>query len=363
MKPVASSTTAEQTSKTVLSVELANRCNLHCSYCLRDEDALYRDRAEFFPAELLEKIVVDARAVLNFSLITFTGGEVTMHPRFAEIVRMIARQGLQLGFVTNGWLFDRVYPVLAENLSTVRVIAFSLDGTSAEAHDRWRGEGSFIRVIRAITLCRAAKIPFVIKVGVRRDTAPLLQDFALFSARLGATRLEFSHLLPNSPSIDREFTLTQDERRNAEHEIAILSNIFKMKVTFATGYFNIDPVVPCVALSGQHPNIDYRGRLTLCCNLSGYRGAAGEEDVVADLKTESFAQGYERLLAVATSQVARRKEALETLAASGVKADVGISSPCMFCLQSFRKIPQQGGPGNRNRKLAVLSSLPPHIGS
>jgi MoaA/NifB/PqqE/SkfB family radical SAM enzyme len=340
-------------------VELANRCNLHCSYCLRDEDALYHDRAEFFSTELLENILVEAREVLGLSLITFTGGEVTMHPQFAEIVRMIAKVGLQLGFVTNGWLFDRVYPVLVENLAAVRLIAFSLDGTTAKSHDRWRGEGSFVRVIRALTRCRAAKIPFVIKVGLRRDTIPMLQDFALFSARLGATRLDFAHLLPSSPSVDRELALSQEERRDAEHEIAILSSIFKMKVSMATGYFNINPAIPCGALRGGHPNIDYRGRLTLCCNLSGYRGGAGEEDVVADLTTESFALGYERLMAVARSQVTRRREALEVLQVSGAPPDVNISSPCMFCLQSFGKIPWQSRSANLNRNLPVLSSSTP----
>jgi MoaA/NifB/PqqE/SkfB family radical SAM enzyme len=358
MNSVASSTNFELTPETALCVELANRCNLHCGYCLRDEDALYHNRPEFFSTELLEKILGEARSVLDLGLVLFTGGEVTMHPRFGEIVQIVASQGLQFGFVTNGWLFDRVYPVLVENLAAVRLVAFSLDGTTFESHDRWRGNGSFVRVIRAMTLCRAAKIPFGIKVCLRRDTAPQLQEFALFSARLGAARLDFAHLLPGSPSADRDLALSQDERRDAEHEIAILSNIFKIKVTIATGYFNIDPAVPCVSLRGKQPNIDYRGRLTLCCNLSGYRGAAGENDVVADLKTEGFADGYERLRTLAALQVTRRREALEALHITGVKPDLSITSPCMFCLQSFSKIPWHSRPANLERDLPVLPSSP-----
>jgi molybdenum cofactor biosynthesis enzyme MoaA len=37
-----------------ISVELTNICNLHCSYCLRDEDALYHAPANFLSVELLE---------------------------------------------------------------------------------------------------------------------------------------------------------------------------------------------------------------------------------------------------------------------------------------------------------------------
>ncbi len=38
-----------------LSVELTNICNLHCSYCLRDEDALYNKHPNFLSLELASK--------------------------------------------------------------------------------------------------------------------------------------------------------------------------------------------------------------------------------------------------------------------------------------------------------------------
>ena len=43
-------------------------------------------------------------------------------------------------------------------------------------------------------------------------------------------------------------------------------------------------------------NVDFRGRLSLCCNLSGYRGAAEELDVVADLNVESFDSAYSKFI-------------------------------------------------------------------
>jgi hypothetical protein len=90
-------------------------------------------------------------------------------------------------------------------------------------------------------------------------------------------------------------------------------------------------------------NVDYRGRLSLCCNLSGYRGAAEENDVVADLNVESFAQGLARLRAAAAAQLQRRKDALVTLRAKGVKPDLYTGSPCLFCLQSYGKLPWRNG--------------------
>ena len=70
-----------------LSVELANICNLHCSYCFRSDDNLYSSHAEFFPLDLLRRVLTEAHAAANVTRINFTGGEPTLHPQFAETLR------------------------------------------------------------------------------------------------------------------------------------------------------------------------------------------------------------------------------------------------------------------------------------
>lgn len=112
-----------------------------------------------------------------------------------------------------------------------------------------------------------------------------------------------------------------------------------MPVGVAVGYYNVDPAPPCSALSGASCNVDYRGRLTLCCNLAGYRGAANEPDVIADLTREDFASAYARLRDLAGEQVARRRAALSAQTQDEGKVDLYAGSPCLFCLQSFGKLP------------------------
>ena len=68
-----------------LSVELANICNLHCSYCFRSDENLYTSHAEFFPLELLRRVISEARAAASVTRINFTGGEPTLHPRFEDL--------------------------------------------------------------------------------------------------------------------------------------------------------------------------------------------------------------------------------------------------------------------------------------
>ena len=338
-----------------ISLELTNICNLHCSYCARDDDALYHAPANFFSVELLRRIIRSAKhPSCGFNSVSFTGGEVTIHPQFKEIVETVREEGWQFGFVTNGWHFERVYPTLLANRDALHMVAFSLDGPTRETHDRWRGEGSFVRVMRAITRCYMKGIPFLIKTGIRRDTIPLLEQFALLAARLGAQAIHFSHLLPTSAGAEDASGLNIEERAHAEQEIGVLSNIFKMKIGVATGYYNLNPAPPCQALEGTNCNIDYRGRLTLCCNLSGYRGASAEPDVVADLTQEDFAEGFARLRRVAADQLERRRLALEEIARQGVEPDLYTASPCLYCLQSFGKIPWHKPAEAKPRSLPVL---------
>jgi MoaA/NifB/PqqE/SkfB family radical SAM enzyme len=337
-----------------LIVELTNICNLHCAYCLRDEDALYHTPANFIPVELLRRVMREAREAISASQVMFTGGETTLHPRFGEILGAVGDEGMKCSFVTNGWHFERVWPSISANREAVSHVAFSLDGATRESHDRWRGSGSFVRLVRAFARCQAGAMPFVVKVGIRKDTLPQLEQIALFAARMGATALNFGHILPTSGAFDEELALNGEERELAEQEIAVLSRVFKMRISIEVGYYNIDPAPPCSALAGTSCNIDYRGRLSLCCNLSGFRGATGEADVVADLSTEGFAFAFERLRRVAEEQMQRRREALEKQSAMSAKADLALGSPCLFCLHSFAKVPWQDGRANIARALPVM---------
>jgi MoaA/NifB/PqqE/SkfB family radical SAM enzyme len=342
-----------------LTVELTNVCNLHCSYCLRDEDALYHSPANFFPVELFARVASQAHECMGIKHVMFTGGEPTIHPDFAKIIGAVAGQGLQCSFVTNGWHFDRVWPLLQAHRETVTHVSFSLDGVTRESHDRWRGAGSFDRVVRAFSRCWANKFPFHVKIGIRRDTVPQLEQIALFAARMGAASLSFAHIMPTSAEIDGTSALTLAERAEAEREIAMLARIFKIRIGIDVGYYNIDPAAPCSALAGVSANVNYRGHLSLCCNLSGFRGANADQDVVADLNREDFATAFAHLQVVAEAQAKHRVQVLAALATEGSEPDLMTGSPCLWCLNTFGKTPWLKLPENINdRSLPVLSGAP-----
>jgi hypothetical protein len=157
---------------------------------------------------------------------------------------------------------------------------------------------------------------------------------------MGAASLHFVHVMPTSNAVAGDSALSLEEQRVVEEEIAILARIFRMKIGIDVGYYNVDETrPPCAPLAGVSMNIDYRGRLSLCCNLSGFRGAVEERDVVADLNVESFASAYEKFKALARVQLQKRNDAIGAFRKQGATPDLNTGSPCMFCLQSFSKIP------------------------
>jgi MoaA/NifB/PqqE/SkfB family radical SAM enzyme len=322
-----------------LTVELTNICNLHCSYCLRDEDALYHSPANFLSVDLLARVLQGAREVLEIEQVMFTGGEATLHPDFGGIIAAVAAHDLKCSFVTNGWHFERIWPLVAEYRETITHVAFSLDGITRESHDHWRGEGSFERLVQAFSRCWANSFPFIMKMGLRRDTIPDLERVALFAARMGAAGLSFAHIMPTSDEIGNASALTLEERAEAEREIALLARVFKMSIGIDVGYYNTEPAAPCSALAGTSCNLDYLGHLSLCCNLSGFRGGTGKDDVVADLNREEFATAFDRLQNLAAAQLEKRTQALTRLKAEGTRPDLMSGSPCLFCLHTLGKTP------------------------
>ena len=339
-----------------LTVELTNICNLHCSYCLRDDEALYHSPAEFLSAEFLERVIDEARDVMGVSHLVFTGGEPTLHPQFTRLLEIGAAKGLTMGFITNGWHFERIWPAALAHRASIASIGFSVDGVTRESHDYWRGEGSFVRLVRAFARCHAYEIPFAVKIAIRRDTAANLEQIAIFAARMGAASLNFTHVLPTSAG-ENDSSLSLQERSLAEQEIANLSRIFKMNIGIDVGYYNVDQSPPCSALARVSANIDYLGRLTLCCNLSGFRGAPAQADIVADLNVEHFSTAFARLSTMASEQLEARRKHLAMLAEQGTTPDLYSGSPCLFCLETLGKIPWRqtaAGSSSDSRSLPVL---------
>ncbi len=115
---------------TYLRISLTDRCNLRCVYCMPAIGMKFAPRDELLTDDEL-LAVVRASAKIGFSKMRLTGGEPTVRPHVADIVREIAHTpGVDdVAMTTNGLLLARLAQDLKDaGLKRVNVSIDSLQG-------------------------------------------------------------------------------------------------------------------------------------------------------------------------------------------------------------------------------------------
>ncbi len=126
----------------MIGLEITNRCNYACIHCLRADIAPRKDlppelQNAIGPTnprldlslEIVEKLIEEARP-FNIPKVSFTGGEPTIHPHFAEMVRMFYEAGYQFGMVTNGTRFVKTFEIVKPYQDKLFGFCFSMDGAT-----------------------------------------------------------------------------------------------------------------------------------------------------------------------------------------------------------------------------------------
>lgn len=121
-----------------MRISLTDACNLRCVYCM-PEDMHFQPRHELMSDEEL-LLLVKVGASLGVNKIRLTGGEPTIRPNVAEIVRAIAQTpGIKdLAMTTNGLLLPKLAkPLAAAGLKRVNISLDTLDGAKFRQLTRW----------------------------------------------------------------------------------------------------------------------------------------------------------------------------------------------------------------------------------
>jgi MoaA/NifB/PqqE/SkfB family radical SAM enzyme len=321
-----------------LVFELTDLCNFMCVHCIREEGRSSQascSSAHFLAPETIRRILAEVEPYGMVDSIALTGGEPTIHPRFAEIVSTIADSGYMISLVTNGWDFPGALESILAVKPFVRAVTFSLDGATEATHDAIRNrEGSFRAVMSAITSCQHHGLNVQINMTVTRSSRSQLVEMALLASRLGCSAVGFAHCQPTPGARAAGLTMTMPERLQVESDIADIQRQLNLKVYLAGDHHSPSLFVQCPQLCLRELNIDYRGFLTACCVLSGFQGGAPDTDVVADLNRVSIFDAHQALI---TRIAAVNQDKINRLRA-------GTSTPadhfmCSHCLKHYGKVP------------------------
>jgi MoaA/NifB/PqqE/SkfB family radical SAM enzyme len=308
---------------------LTDRCQLDCRHCLRDP-AL---RPSDLPVAIVEKVLDEAIALHAVGHVGLTGGEPALHPELEAVVDAIVRRGLGWHLVSNGSRFSRVLALLdgaPGRRAALTSVDLSLDGARPETHDAIRGAGSHREVMAAALACQARGIPFMVQMTVNALNAAEVEELGLAAAELGAGRVSYSMTQATGSVHDRDLWLAPEGWGQVKDRIDRLATVLRIPVTAAEGFQRPQPFHVCEAWRSELLHVDPRGRLTLCCQLSGTPGP--DADVMGDLRTERLADAHRRLL---DHVHALQRERLDAIAAGPLRGFDLFS--CNACLRRHGK--------------------------
>jgi len=174
--------------------ETTQACDLACAHC----------RAEAQPSPLPGELsheeglaVIDAIAELGTKVCVLSGGDPLKRAALCTLVRHGKTRGLRMATIPAATPLLTRDAVGALKAAGVDQVALSLDASSAEAHDAFRGvPGAFEKTMEAIGWAHEADLPVQINSVVHRGNVADLDRLVELVQRLGIVFWEVFFLVP-----------------------------------------------------------------------------------------------------------------------------------------------------------------------
>ena len=173
--------------------ETTRRCNLKCKHCRAvAEDHPYDNELDTKASfRLLDQI-----AEVGKPIIILTGGEPLLRQDIFDIADHGTRLGLRMVMAPNGTL---ITPENAARMkeSGIKRISISLDGSTPETHDDFRGvPGAYAHAIQGIENARAAGLEFQINTTITKTNLDQIPKILALAEELGAAAHHIFLLVP-----------------------------------------------------------------------------------------------------------------------------------------------------------------------
>jgi heme b synthase len=173
--------------------ETTRRCQLRCSHCrasakdVRYEGELTTDEGK----KLLDNI-----ASFSKPIIILTGGEPLMRPDIFEISSYGDKLGLRMALATCGVGLTKEIALKFKE-SGIKRLSLSIDGSTAETHDRFRNvPGAFDTALKAAKIATSVGLPFQINTTVSRINVDDLPAILKLAVAIGASAFHPFLLVP-----------------------------------------------------------------------------------------------------------------------------------------------------------------------
>ena len=168
-------------------LNMTSRCNLNCIYCFATERKENNFKMNF---DDYKKVLDSVKNYNPHAEIIFTGGE----PLLSDNTFPVAEYAKKLGFTNK--LMTNATLITEKNIEKIvgvfDSVKISLDGSTAEKHNFYRGQGSYERTINAIELLDRFGADVSLAMVVTKNNC---KDISAMSKKWGG-RLIFQPLFP-----------------------------------------------------------------------------------------------------------------------------------------------------------------------
>lgn len=199
-----------------IQVEVTNRCNFKCVYCLRN---FWNIKIQDMPFALFKKLSNSFNGMER--VVLYGLGEPLTHPDFMELARLtrssIKKEG-EISFSTNGSLLSSK---LAEKLLKdvgVNMISFSFDTSETFALERLRVGAESHTILENLKevsrLKNFSRFPFTLSIEVvlMKDTLDYLPNLIEFAAQNEVDKILVTNMIPYTETLNgQQLFLTVSE--------------------------------------------------------------------------------------------------------------------------------------------------------
>ncbi len=195
------------------TIELTRRCNAHCKHCIinaavEKDNEMSTDRI----ISLLEELHDE-----GCQMVTFTGGEPFMREDWPLFLQKAKALDMQIVMMSNGLKID---DSVIKTLKLFDVsLGISLDGATADTHDRIRGvKGIFDHFVEIIPKLKKAEVYTSMATTVMQSNFNELDKIKDLLLKLNADAWQIQVVKPCSRLMDSEL-LTEEQYYNLAKKI------------------------------------------------------------------------------------------------------------------------------------------------
>jgi SynChlorMet cassette radical SAM/SPASM protein ScmF len=178
---------------TTYYVYLTGGCNLACQHCYLAPKYQPNGGTGGHLDYNLFVLAVEEGLPLGLGGVKLTGGEPLLHPDFLRIVDYVKDKNIELTIETNGTLLTKAVASRFIGQNALKHISISLDGSSPETHDTFRGvKGSFKKTCQGIrNLVEVGYHPQVI-MSIHTGNINEIESYVHLVESLGASSVKFN---------------------------------------------------------------------------------------------------------------------------------------------------------------------------